>query len=235
MRLEMLSWGIGHKQAVLIHGLSARAALWDAMANGLSSAGYRSWAPDLRGHGRSPRGSYTIHSWVADLIENLPANPDLAIGHSLGGILLLKAVSRLRPKRAVYIDPPWIADQDPRRTIAQFEARKSLSRAAVAGANPSWTPQENDLRYEGFQMWDPRTASAFILTREADYTPTKPPLQPSLVIVPDPSPLAPTEVVDRIRASEWDVYEFPGAGHYVHLDERKAVLDQVVTWLEREQ
>jgi pimeloyl-ACP methyl ester carboxylesterase len=237
MRLETLSWGKGSKTAILVHGLSARAALWAGMASQLAASGYRVLAPDLRGHGRSPRGAYSVEAWVADVLENLPAAPDLAIGHSLGGIILIEAVfleaTGLSAKRAVCIDPPWIAPSDASSVIAEFEARKALSRDAIAAANPSWSPREIDLRHEGFRLWDATTARAFVESRRADYTPSRPPPQPSLLILPDPSPLAPPSVIERVRNRGWDVEVFPGAGHYVHLDQRAAVLDRLLHWLSR--
>ena len=233
MRLETLSWGEGGRTAILVHGLSARAALWAGMASRLAANGYRILAPDLRGHGRSPRGAYSVEAWAADLLENLPAAPDLAIGHSLGGIILLETVLGLSPKVAVYIDPPWIGPSDASTAIAEFEARKALSRDAIAAANPGWSPHEVDLRHEGFQLWDATTARAFMESRKADYSPSGPPPQPSLLILPDPSPLAPPSVIERVRECGWDVEVFGGAGHYVHLDQSAAVLDRLLHWLSR--
>ena len=232
LRLEQLTWGTGNRIAVLIHGLSARAALWDDMGRKLAAAGYRAIAPDLRGHGHSPRGPYSVDHWIADLLENMAVGPDLAIGHSLGGILLLEAVDRLRPKRAVYIDPPWLTPADPEKTIRDFEARKLLSRDAIASANLRWTPEEIDLRHEGFRLWDSTTARAFIQTRAADYTPAAQPAQPSLAVLPDSSELAPPDAVERLRALGWDAAVFAGTGHYVHLDDRGAVTSRLGRWLE---
>lgn len=118
-QLAIREWGDGDRVAVLIHGLSARAELWTAVAVPLADLGYRVVAPDLRGHGRSPRGSYSVHEWVSDILDVVPTEPDLAIGHSLGGVLLLEALPAVRPRRAVYVDPPWIAPIDPGKRVAE--------------------------------------------------------------------------------------------------------------------
>ncbi|HEX6348623.1 MAG TPA: alpha/beta hydrolase [Candidatus Dormibacteraeota bacterium] len=231
-RLAVINWGTGDRVAVLIHGLSSRAALWGALAGSLAERGYRVVAPDLRGHGRSPRGHYSVDEWVADLLEVVPAEPDLAVGHSLGGVLLAVAVPSLRPRRAVYIDPPWIAGGDTERRIADFESRKHLPRDAIARANPDWTEEETDLRHEGFALWDETTARAFVMSRRSDYTPSGPPRQPSLLVLPEVSPLVPRPVAERMRMSGWAVEMVPRTGHYVHLDDRSAFLRRLVSWLE---
>jgi hypothetical protein len=39
---------------------------------------------------------------AADVVESVPAGPDLALGHSLGGAVLTKALPGLAPARAIY-------------------------------------------------------------------------------------------------------------------------------------
>lgn len=187
-------------------------------------------APDLRGHGRSPRGAYSVAAWVDDLLENLPAEPDLAIGHSLGGVLLLEALARLRPARALYEDPGWGISSDRESLIAEFEGRKRLSAADIARANPRWSPEVVSMRLDGFALWDESTARAFIGGRR-DYTPVGPPPQPSLVLLADGSPFVSAETAERLRSSGWDVRTIPAAGHHVHLDDRAAFLSSLLDWL----
>src|ERR1700685_3993853 len=83
MKLNVHEWGIGDRTALLIHGLFADHQNWYRVGPALAERGYRVIAPDLRGHGASPRGTYSPELWAADLIESLPKNADLAIGHSL--------------------------------------------------------------------------------------------------------------------------------------------------------
>lgn len=86
---------------VLLHGLGATRGVWAPM---LEMAEER-WegeilAPNLRGHGRSPRAdSYALRSFAAD-VGQLLAQQDLAdgyvvLGHSMGGAVGLALASGL--------------------------------------------------------------------------------------------------------------------------------------------
>jgi predicted alpha/beta hydrolase len=86
-RLHVRTWGVGDRSVLLVHGLSAHSETWNGVGEALAQRGYRVAAPDLRGHGLSPRGSYSVREWAADILESVPAAPDLAIGHSLGAIV----------------------------------------------------------------------------------------------------------------------------------------------------
>jgi len=87
--LHRLTWGEKGPLVVLVHGLTGRASLWGDVARRLAAAGYRVVAPDLRGHGASPRAaSYTLAEHTADLIALLEATgPAHLVGHSLGAAL----------------------------------------------------------------------------------------------------------------------------------------------------
>ena len=231
MRLHLQSWGEGDRLAVLIHGLSSQATSWAGVAATLADRGYRVLAPDLRGHGSSPRGHYSIQEWVGDLLESVPLTPEIAIGHSLGAVVLVEAVPVLRPARAVYVDPPWAVGPDPEQRIADFESRKRSSREAIAGANPRWTEENVSSRHEGFARWDPATARGFIEGRR-DHTPTDQPLQPSLVVLADGTPFMPGSTAERLRATGWEVRTIPGTSHYVHLDDHAAFMDCVLGWVD---
>jgi pimeloyl-ACP methyl ester carboxylesterase len=80
--------------ALLLHGFMDAAATWDLVASGLTAAGLRVLAPDLRGFGDGPRvpaGAYYYFPDfvfdVADLVEALipPGAPLVVVGHSMGG------------------------------------------------------------------------------------------------------------------------------------------------------
>jgi len=167
---------------------------------------------------------------VGDLIETLPVRPDLAIGHSLGGVLLLEAAAQLRPGRVVYEDPAWSLLANREQLVAEYEARKLWSVENIAQVYPRWTEEEVRSRHEGLALWDAATARIFILAG-LDYTPTGPPLQPSLLVLPKGSPFVPAETAEGLRALGWDVRTIPGTGHYVHVDDRPAFVTCVLDWL----
>jgi pimeloyl-ACP methyl ester carboxylesterase len=95
---------------VLLHGLGATRGVWAPM---LAQADDR-WpgevlAPNLRGHGRSPRAnSYALRSFAADvggmLAQQNLADGYIVLGHSMGGVVGLALASGLfgpPPKRAL--------------------------------------------------------------------------------------------------------------------------------------
>lgn len=74
---------------LLLHGLGATGEVWQDLLE-------RRWpgeviAPDLPGHGRSPRlASYTFESMSAAVAASVPTDrPVVVLGHSLGGVLAL--------------------------------------------------------------------------------------------------------------------------------------------------
>lgn len=94
--LRVLLWGTGAQVAVAVHGITASAMSWQAVARRMP-AGWTLAAPDLRGRGRSSGlpGPYGLDAHVADVaavLRHLAGSgrfrPVLA-GHSLGAYIAL--------------------------------------------------------------------------------------------------------------------------------------------------
>lgn len=104
MRLHTTSWGSGDRIALLVHGMMADHRTWRRVGPALAERGYRVIAVDLRGHGRSGRAAgpeeYRPEDHADDLVETLPAGAEVAVGHSLGGLVLARALGRLASRRA---------------------------------------------------------------------------------------------------------------------------------------
>ncbi|MGE6738474.1 alpha/beta fold hydrolase, partial [Streptomyces sp. NPDC059900] len=150
----------GEKVALLIHGGMSDHRTWHAFEEHLIGLGYRVVAPDLRGHGHSPRGAYRPELLADDLVENLPAGADVAIGHSLGGLSLALAASRLRPKRAVYSDPGFLLRNVPAGAHAGMRQMVASATAeSVSAMNPRWSPQDVAAELAGFALFDPEFLS----------------------------------------------------------------------------
>jgi len=119
--LHYESAGAG-EAVLLIHGLGSGAADWGAQIDALASH-YRVIAPDLRGHGRSPRaaGPYAMHDFADDLLrllDRLQVKTAHVVGISLGGgiafQLAVQAPQRLRSLVIVNSGPELIT-----RTLAE--------------------------------------------------------------------------------------------------------------------
>src|SRR5215475_10148255 len=91
MELNTLRWGDGRgPRVLLIHGVQSAADTWWQIAEGLDA---QVTAPDLRGHGASPRGE---RYRLADFVSDLEPGWDLVVGHSLGGTLAAHALQHDR-------------------------------------------------------------------------------------------------------------------------------------------
>jgi pimeloyl-ACP methyl ester carboxylesterase len=231
MKLHVREWGNGRRVAVLIHGITSDSTGWRRLGPDLAARGYRVLAPDLRGHGHSDRGAYSPEAWANDLLESVPARPDLALGHSLGGIVLAVAVDRLLPARAVYEDPAWLVPPDRHEVAARaFVARKAWTREDAATDNPRWSPEEIDNKLVELERWDPATVTGVLDGGVWDHTPDAP-VVPSLVLLADPSDLVPPHRAERLRAAGFEVRVVPGAGHSIHRDDYEGFLAGLDGWI----
>ncbi|WP_196250855.1 alpha/beta fold hydrolase [Cellulomonas sp. JZ18] len=215
---------------VLVHGLTDAGTAWPDLV--------RHWgdrwdvhAPDLRGHGRSPR--FTAEELVAApdvllgdvvrLVGTLPA-PAVLVGHSLGGLLALRAALACPDRVAALVledparpsgdvpDPVFVAGQEQfldslgdlpaavRRMVD--EVRWSRAEAeAWAACKPLV-----DRAYVRHGLWlgDPAWEELFEALRV-----------PTLLVVPPDAPMAPGALVnDLVRR-----VVVPGAGHCVRRDQ----------------
>jgi pimeloyl-ACP methyl ester carboxylesterase len=230
MKLHVQEWGSGDRVAVLIHGITGDSSGWHRFGPDLAARGYRVLAPDLRGHGLSPRGDYSPEAWADDLLESVPARPDLALGHSLGGLTLAVAAERLRPARAIYEDPAWRVPADRAEVAAtSFVAQREWSRADIVAANPRWPAEDVDVKLAALGRWDPSTVGS-LGEGGWDHTPERP-VVPSLVLLADPSELVPPPVAERLLHAGFEVRAVTGAGHSIHRDDYDGFVRGLEGWL----
>jgi pimeloyl-ACP methyl ester carboxylesterase len=231
MRLHVREWGTGDRVAVLVHGITSDSTGWRRVGPALAERGYRVLAPDLRGHGLSERGEYSAEAWADDLVESVPHAPELALGHSLGGVVLALAVERLLPSRAVYEDPAWkVPAASHERTARDFVARKTWSREDTAANNPRWNDADVDGKLLELERWDPATTRGLLDGTDWDHTPRRP-VVPSLVVLADPSYLVPPEAAQRLRDAGYEVRVVAGAGHSIHRDDHDGFLASLDAWI----
>jgi len=115
VRFHVATMGEGDRLALLLHGFPECWYSWRHQIPLLASLGYRVWAPDLRGYGRSdrPKGmaAYSIEALLRDvaaLIDASAAKTVTLVGHDWGGIIAWYfAIRRVRPlERLVVMNLP---------------------------------------------------------------------------------------------------------------------------------
>ena len=112
--------GEGDRFALCLHGFPELGLSWNAQLPALAAAGYRVWAPDLRGYGDTTRptdlADYRIESLMDDvacLIDAAGAEKTVLLGHDWGALIAWEfAAQRLRDlDRLVILNgpPPGVA------------------------------------------------------------------------------------------------------------------------------
>ena len=93
--------GTGKRLALCLHGFPELAFSWRYQLPLLAQLGYRAWAPNLRGYGRTSRppliSDYTIDHLVADvvgLIDAAKPQSVLLVGHDWGGAVAWQTAIR---------------------------------------------------------------------------------------------------------------------------------------------
>lgn len=108
---EVAMCGEGDSLAICLHGFPEHALSWGEQLPVLARLGYRAWAPNQRGYGRSSRpekvSDYDIEKLIADvaaLIDASGAKRTVLIGHDWGAVVAWAfAARRLRPLDALII------------------------------------------------------------------------------------------------------------------------------------
>ena len=220
---------------VLVHGLTEAGTAWPDLV--------RHWggrwdvhAPDLRGHGLSPRltedelaDASAVHLGDVLAVVDALAEPVAIVGHSLGGLLALRT-ALARPEKVwglVLEDParPRGGDPDPEFVAANESFLDSLSdvarhpeRVESMLAETTWTRSEVeawaackpavDREYirRGLSLGDPAWEELF-----NDLT------MPTLLVLPPASEMAPRpELLHNPRVR---TVVIPGSGHCVRRDQ----------------
>jgi pimeloyl-ACP methyl ester carboxylesterase len=119
------TWGEpGGRGIVLVHGGAAHSRWWDHIGP-LLADGRRVVALDLSGHGDSARReSYGLEQWAREVLavaeDGGIATPPAVVGHSLGGLVTLRAAALFgsRIEGAVIVDSP-IREMSPEESAAR--------------------------------------------------------------------------------------------------------------------
>ncbi|MFD2792050.1 alpha/beta fold hydrolase [Promicromonospora vindobonensis] len=240
--LATTRWGAGPGRALLLHGIGSAGATWWRLAEALAEDGYEVVAPDLRGHGTSPRAdSYLLADHVAD-VRALGTGWDVVVGHSLGGLLgaLATDADRRFTRRLVLLDPALDIPDDRFETGAVEEIAEAThppSAQAVRAAHVAWDRRDVAAVAAAAKAAD-AGAVAHTLRDNAPWRHTDVITRlvvPTLVLGADPAHGAlfrpRTGVELMIRNPSVRVRVVVGAGHAVHRDRPSAVATAVRSFL----
>lgn len=99
LALSVAEAGVGGRPLLLVHGLTGAKEDFTDWLDPLAELGWHAIAPDQRGHGASPQPadevSYSFDHFASDLLGLLDAmgwTQTVALGHSMGGMVLQTAV-----------------------------------------------------------------------------------------------------------------------------------------------
>lgn len=243
MKLHVRTWGAPNlpRTAVLVHGIAGASGSWWRVAPALVDHGYFCVAPDLRGHGQSPKpdGQYRIPEMAADLAESVPTTePDLLIGFSLGGGIALLATyaGLLEPKHLVLADPALAALPHSAAEALLLNAESAPRGVeAILAANSRWHPEDAEERRRQFSTtdwdhmrrilvdappWEAHSQLADLLGRV-----------PTLFVLADPSELVSRDQAERIRRilGPDSVVVLPSTSHSLYRDDFEGFMHAVLS------
>ncbi|KQS60251.1 hydrolase [Geodermatophilus sp. Leaf369] len=224
MELATQVHGVGPRRVALVHGLGADGATWRGLTDRLVAAGgVTVTTVDLRGHGDSDRADdYSVCAFADDLVETLPVGLDVVVGHSLGGSVLERAVERMAPARAVYLDPGFrlgLPTEGLTGRLFWATAPVGLTLAALAQkwrsrGRPAPSPEDARLRDAATSRFD--RGMAFGVFRDVAHSPAPvaaPPVPSTLVLSDDSRAVLPDATAMRLEALGWEVRRVTGVGH----------------------
>lgn len=239
MRLHSTTTGTGDLHVGLIHGLGAAESTWNPLLERMLATGrYTVTTLDLRGHGVSDRASsYSLAAFADDIVEALPQGLHSVVGHSLGGAVLVRAVARLRPAHAIYLDPGfglalptrglegklfWAVPPLTLGVMARLQAGKS---AMVHDALDDDVRSAMKLSQKQF---DAKMATKVL--REVAFHPVAiaAPEVPSTIVLSDDSPaVLPEALAVGLQRKGWDIRRLPGIHHDMHLEDPDRTLTAI--------
>lgn len=115
LRFEVLEEGSGDRLALCLHGFPEHAVSWRHQMPVLAALGYRVWAVNQRGYGRSSRPARVADYATPELLDDVAALVDASgassvvlIGHDWGAMVAWHfAAARVRPlERLVIMNVP---------------------------------------------------------------------------------------------------------------------------------
>lgn len=234
---------------LLLHGFLGSHRNLGALVRAWNSAApeARLVSADLPGHGRSPRlpegaGLETMASAVLELLDHLDApRPTRAVGHSLGGRVLLMAKrlapGALAPISLLDITPSPIARRSedlagvaealllaPARTETREAMRDQLLQQGLSRPIVEWLLMNLRRSPEGF-VWSIDRQALVDFDRRASPEDLWDTIDDTICCIRGgASPYVSDEDVNRMQRLGAEVHTIDQAGHFVHVDATEEVL-----------
>ncbi len=241
LSLETTSWGDGPRRALLVHGASSSAEVWWRLGPELAALDFTVVAPDLRGHGSSPRnGDWSLAGYRADLLA-LGGGWDVALGHSLGGLLVV-AAQAADPQfaRALVLEDPALRFDVTAGfldgLVEEFAAPVTFER--LAAARPHWDRRDVETKVRALRaVGSDAIRATFEAIGDTDAWPLLAELHLAVLVVGgDPAldamvtdeDIAQAGALPHVRA-----LAIPEASHSVHRDAYEALWTEIQGFVSR--
>lgn len=227
--LHLHRWGPEPARVLLLHGITSSGATMWRLGEGLAQRGVV--APDLRGHGESPRAAgYSAADYASDLDDGW----DLVIGHSLGGLIAAHAAAAGPgfARRLILIDPVLeIPDDEFAATLESLreEALHPPTAETIRAENPGWHEQCVRAKAIAGRQVDPAAVERTMLDNAPwHHSELADRLQvPTLILGGDPAVSTMTAPDLGAANPHVEYRRVAGAGHSVHRDRPDIVLAAV--------
>ncbi len=223
----------GDTLVVLLHGWGANITLFDNIIKTISSA-YRTVAPDMPGFGlsdepKSPWGVDDYADFVLEFISIYSPKKVIFLGHSFGGRIIIKLMSRSLPfsvEKIILVDsagikPPKTLRQKVRQRIFKI-GRSVLSLGIVKKLFPD--ALENLRKKNGsadYNAASPMMRQCLVKTVNEDLTALIPNISAETLLIwgtlDTATPISDGEKMERLIKGS-GLVKIEGAGHYSFLD-----------------
>lgn len=206
-------------KVLLLHGWPVSERIWVSQISALRDAGFETIAPHLYGRGAS------IDDWAAQLLREIDG-PLVPVGASMGGYCAL-ALARRAPERVVGM--ALVGSRADADTFERRRFRLKIANELRAGYRPDEADEDTDLEQLAVAqeaMRDRLDLTGVVASFGG----------PLLVCVGDRDDIVPVADAEQLAASALDarLEVFPGAGHFVAVDEpqrfNEVLLDFLSQW-----
>ena len=236
MKLHTTTTGTGPNHVAFVHGLGNDGTVWNELIEIAATVGRHTFTTvDLRGHGRTDRAdTYRLDDFADDLVETLPVGLDGIVSHSLGGAVVARAVERLLPQRAVYLDPGWklaLPDRGLGGVLVR-RARWSILLFAALGSRgirrPVLTEERAAVEEASKARWDRKMALSVL--QDVGQHPLaigRPPVDSTVLLSGDAPYVVPDPLPEQLAAAGWRIIREDRLGHSLFLEDPRLVWDLI--------